>query len=455
IAGSLILAACGGSAPTSASPATTSAPASSAPAKPSAAASTSPAPAASQSAAAAGAGAANGPIKVGLLEPLTGSFASIAKDNKDGFDLYLSTMGDTAAGRQIQAVYADTQGRADVAVTKAKQLVQVDHVAALMGLTPTPECYAVANLVKDAHTPLMVSANCSAENLFTQHGSPYVVRVTQSNLGVAQPGADWAYKQGYRKAILFTSDYGGGIEQSDAFGAAFVEEGGTIVQELHPAVGVPDFGPLLAQIDKSADVIWTFLPGADGLHFGLQYHDYAAGGKTQVMEAFADITAGPNLQKLKEKAVGLVASNVWTEASSTPQNEQFLKAFHAKYPGRLLSKDVVQGYVGAQILEEAVKKVGGKIEDTNAFMQALYGTKLDTAKGPVRLAANHDVVQNYYIYRTVAQGAGFKQQLLETYKDMSDLGPFTAKQVANLKIGTHKDHWVGMTKQKLDEILNQ
>ena len=440
---------------TASSPAASSpAAANSAAAKSSAAAGPSAKPAASASGAAASSGAAGGPIKVGILEPLTGPFASIAKDNQDGFNLYLATVSDRAAGRQVQPVYADTQGRADVSVTKSKQLIDGNHVAALMGLTPTPECYAVADLVKATHTPLMVSANCSAEDLFRQHGSPYVVRFTQSNLGVAQPGADWAYKQGYRKAVLFTSDYGGGLEQSDAFAAVFIEEGGTIVQELHPALGAPDFGPLLAQLDPSADVIWTFLPGADGLHFGLQYGDYSSGGKTQVMEAFADITAGPNLQQLKDKAVGFVASNVWTEALNTPQNQQFMKAFHDKYPGRLLSKDVVQGYVGAQVLEEAVKNVNGKIEDTNAFMQALYGMNIDTAKGPVHLSPNHDIVQNYYVYRTVAQSSSFGQQLLGTYRDVTDMGPFNATQVANLKVGTHKGQWVGMTKQKLDQILN-
>ncbi|HLG69824.1 MAG TPA: ABC transporter substrate-binding protein [Chloroflexota bacterium] len=452
----LLLAACGGAAAPSAAPASqaSAAPASAKPAGPASAAASAPAkPAASGSAAAKP--AAGGDIKVGLLEPLTGSFASTAKDNQDGFNLYLETVSSTAAGRKIQAIYADTQGQAPTALTKAKQLVESDKVQALMGITPTPECYAVADYVKTAHVPLIVSANCSAEDLMTnpQHKSPYTVRFTQTNLGVADPGADWAYKNGLRKAILFTSDYGGGLEQSDAFAAAFISRGGSIVQELHPALGAPDFGPLLAQLDPSADSIWTFLPGADGLHFGLQYGDYSQGRKTQVLEAFADISAGPNLTQLKDKAVGLIASNVWSEAYDAPANKEFIKAFQAKYPGRLLSKDVVQGYVGAQILEEAVKKVNGNIEDADQFMQALYSLQLDTAKGPVHLDANHDIVQSYYIYQTVKQGDGFGQKLLDTYKDVSAAGKFTPEQHEKLKIGTHKGQWVGMTKDKLAAMI--
>jgi len=389
------------------------------------------------------------------MEPLTGPFASTAKDNQDGFDLYLATVGDTVAGRKIQAVYADTQGQAQTAVTKAKQLVESDKVAALMGLTPTPECYGVADYVKAAHLPLIVSGNCSAEDLMTnpQHKSPYTVRFTQTNEGVAGPGADWAIKAGLKKAILFTSDYGGGLEQSDAFAAAFIDKGGAIVQELHPQQGAPDFGPQLAQLDPSADVIWTFLPGADGLHFGLQYGDYSSGRKLQIMEAFADISAGPNLTQLKDKAVGLVAVNVWTEALDTAQNQQFMKAFQAKYPGRLLSKDVAMGYAGAQIFEEAVKKVSGDTSNVDQFMQALYGLNIDTAKGPIRLDSNHDIVQNYYVYQTIKQGAGYQQKLLDTYKDVGQTWQFPADQIGRLKAGSRKGQWVGTTKDKLDQLL--
>jgi branched-chain amino acid transport system substrate-binding protein len=464
----MLLAACGGAGPSA--PAASNAPASAAAAKPSAAApvgsaaasakpagSTSAKPAASAAASAkpaASVAAGSGPIKVGLLEPLTGSFASTAKDNQDGFNLYLSTVSDSAAGRKIEAIYADTQGQAPTALTKAKQLVESDKVQVLMGITPTPECYAVADYVKDSHVPLIVSANCSAEDLMTnpQHKSPYTVRFTQTNEGVADPAADWAYKNNIRKVVLFTSDYGGGLEQSDAFASGFIARGGSIVQELHPALGAPDFGPLLAQLDASADAIWTFLPGADGLHFGLQYGDYSQGRKTQVLEAFADVTAGPNLEQLKDKAVGLIASNVWSEAYDAPANQQFVKAFQAKYPGRLLSKDVVQGYVGAQVLQEAVKKVNGNIENVEPFMQALYGLQLDSAKGPIKLDANHDIVQSYYIYQTIKQGNGFQQKLLDTYKDVGTTWQFNADQLGKLKVGTHKGQWVGMTKDKLQAI---
>src|SRR5689334_7187401 len=90
ISATALLAGCGGTA-SPASPASVSASpavAPSASAKPQAAASAKP----SASASAAPKPASGGNIKVGVLEPLTGSFASTAKDNQDGYNLYLSTV---------------------------------------------------------------------------------------------------------------------------------------------------------------------------------------------------------------------------------------------------------------------------------------------------------------------------------------------------------------------------
>ncbi|HLY67761.1 MAG TPA: ABC transporter substrate-binding protein, partial [Chloroflexota bacterium] len=179
----LSFAACGGAAPSqpaAASPAPASA------AKPSAAASQPAAQASKPAAAAAGASQAadaGAPIKIGLVVPLTGAQSPAGKDNLDGMNLYLGSVNNTIAGRKIELVSGDTTGQADVALTKAKQLVENDHVNVLMGLTLTPECYAIGGYVQQAHVPTIISDNCGAQGLTTDPkvASPYIVRTTFSS----------------------------------------------------------------------------------------------------------------------------------------------------------------------------------------------------------------------------------------------------------------------------------
>ena len=417
----------------------------------SAAASVKPAPPSSPPASAAASPAPGTPIKVGLLESLTGPIAQGAKDNLDGFNVYLASTNNTIAGRKIQVVVADDQNQADVGLTKAKQLVDVDHINVLMGISPTPLCYAIASYVQQAHVPTAVSGNCGADNATTtpKYKSPYFVRFSQNTSGLFGPAGDWAFKQGYKTADIVTSDYAGGLEVTDVTASAFVLAGGSIVQEQHPPLGTTDFGPFLAKLNQNADALFAFMPGADSLRFGQQYADYVTTEKLHIIDDGAQITAGSTLAQLKDKDVGVVASAIYTEASDSPQNKAFLQAWAAKYPGRPVSVDAAQGYCGAQILDAALKKVNGDIENTQAFLNALYSTNLETAKGPVKLDQDHDIIQNVYVYQIVKNGNGYGQKLLQTYKDVArGFERFPGKPTP----GALKDKWVGLTKAKLEAM---
>ena len=453
LAGGLVLAGCGGGATASApavSGPTASVKPGSAPAKPAAAASAPAKPAASGAAA-----SATGPIKVGISETLTGPSSISGVDNRDGFNLYLSSIKSTMAGRTIEPVFVDDEFKPDVGLTKTKQLVENDKVQVLMGYTNTAICYAIAPYVKQKQIPLLVTGNCGGEKLTTDPAikSPYIARFTNTSSLHMDPSADYVAQAGFRKAIIMTSDFAAGIENSDFFGSTFVDRGGAIVQEVHPAIGTQDFGPYLAQLDTSADVLVTFLPGADGLHFAEQYANYAGSRKLQVFDATGQYTGGPNLAQLKQKAVGFLAENVYSDAFDDPVNTVFLKAFHDKYPGRTVAQDAAHGYAGAQILEAALKKVNGKIEDTAAFLQAVYSTNVDTPKGIIKLDQNHDLVANVYIYQIVEQGSGVAQKILKVYEGISGTWARPGDQLSHFPYGTLKGKWVGMTKATLPAVM--
>jgi branched-chain amino acid transport system substrate-binding protein len=459
----LALAACGGgatSAASSAGAASPAAPSSAAakpagPASPGGASSAAAKPAASASAkpAAAGSGAAaagTGPIKVGLIEPLTGPLSPNGKDGRDGLNLFLESIGSTVAGRKIEVSEADDQGQADVGLSKAKQLVEGNGVKVLMGFVPTPVCYAVANYVQQAHVPMMVTTDCAAQDLTTnpKFASPYVSRYSNNSLAEGDTAADWAYANGYRKAILMTADYAPGLQVSDLFASAFIARGGSVVQEVHPAPGTTDFGPFLAQLSNDADVLAVFEVGVDSLRFGQQYSDYAGGRKLQVLD-LTGVQAAANLNQLQGKTAGFVSTSNYIFTSDAPENQKFVKAFRTKYPNRDIAEQNVTGYVGGQVLTAALQKVNGNVEDQAGFLNAIYATKIDTPRGTVSLDDHHDVVQDKYMAQIVKDGNSIGLKVLKTYPNVSQFWDRTPEQLAKLNVGNMKGQWVGMTKDKL------
>ncbi|HLG72732.1 MAG TPA: ABC transporter substrate-binding protein [Chloroflexota bacterium] len=455
----VFLAACGGSAAPSAAPASSPAspsakPASSAGAS---AAAASGKPAASTAGSAAAKPAARGPVRIGVLLPLTGPQATVGKDHQDGLNLYLKSVNNTIAGRPIELIFADSQFQADVALTKARELVENQHVAALMGFTATPEGYAVAQYVKDsAHIPMLITSNAGGEGMTTdpKFKSPYLTRWTQTATEIVDVSADWSAKQGFKKGVIFVDDYAAGVQNAFVFASTFIRRGGSIVQEVYAKLGTTDYGPQLAQLKPDADVLFAFLTGADGLRFGEQYPDYVSGRKLQVVDSFGSITAGPNLVQLKAKAAGIASVDVFSEVSDDPGTQAFVKAWKAAYPDRLLSHDAAGGFAGGQILAAAMDKANGQIENVDQFMQALYGVQIDTAKGPVKLDANHDIVQTVWVYGHEKSGDTVQRKLLASYPNVSDTWIRTPEEVATYpKWESFKDKWVGMTKDQLEAAL--
>src|SRR5262245_30148970 len=77
--------------------------------------------------------AQRGPIKIGLLVPLTGPLAANGKEMVNGLTLYLDQQGQRLAGREVKLLIEDTEAKPAIALTKARALVESQEVNVLVG----------------------------------------------------------------------------------------------------------------------------------------------------------------------------------------------------------------------------------------------------------------------------------------------------------------------------------
>jgi len=97
-----------------------------------------------------------GPIKIGLLVPLTGPLAAPGIDMVDGFKLYWDQVGNMAGGRKVEYVIADTTCNPDQAITQARRLVHQEKVHIMIGPLCGHEGPAVAQVSKETGVPLVM-----------------------------------------------------------------------------------------------------------------------------------------------------------------------------------------------------------------------------------------------------------------------------------------------------------
>jgi branched-chain amino acid transport system substrate-binding protein len=332
------------------------------------------------------------------------------------------------AGRTIELLVEDYEGKPDVGLTKARKLIERDGVHMLKGIVSSAVGLAVAQYAKDQKIPVIVSADFGVSSL-TMPGrllNPYIFRWSQSGTGPGQAAADWAYKvAGWRKVVSIASDYVGGLEVNGSFARVFCSLGGRVVQEFWPPLGTPDFAPFLTQIDRSADAVIEFTPGADGLRFGRQYVEY--GIKLPLMDVYAQVTDEANLAQFGEAAVGWYSTIHYTALIDTPENKRFLAAWEKKHQ-RVPFDNAADGYVGAKAIAEALKAVNGKVEDKEAFMAALRKAEFDSPKGVVRLDQFQNVVQPQYVRKVERKGNALVNTPIRTYPNVSQFWTWTPEE---------------------------
>jgi len=333
-------------------------------------------------------------LRIGFVAPTTGIFAQVGKDMIDGFQMYLDEVKNDFGGAQVKFLVEDEQAKPDTAVTKAKKLILQDKVHMLVGGLLASSGYALAP-VSTAEKTLYVVPVSAADDL-TQRDLPkypYLIRTGWSSSQPSHPFGQWACDQGYKKIAAIAADYAFGYEVTGGFQKAFEDCGGKIIQKIWPPIGTKDFGPYIPTFKADADATFTLMVGPMSLQFPKQlrasgYKKPILGGGTSYDEFV--------LPSMGDEVIGDVSALQYSAALETPKNEAFVKKYRAKY-GKVPSYYSETNYTSAQMIDEVIRKNGGKFPGAEEFIKQLAAMKFDTLRGPMAFDDMRNPVQNIYI----------------------------------------------------------
>ena len=214
---------------------------------------------------AAGPALAQDTVKIGLILPMTGPFASTGRQIDGAVKLWMQEHGTTVAGKKIEVILKDDAGTPETTRRLAQELVVNDKVQVLAGFGLTPLALATVPIATQAKVPELVMA--AATSSITEK-SPFVIRAGFTLPQVTTPLADWAPKNGIHKVVTLVSDYGPGIDAETAFKSRFTANGGQVLAELRVPLKAPDFAPFLQRVrDAKPDAVFVFVPSGVGSVF--------------------------------------------------------------------------------------------------------------------------------------------------------------------------------------------
>jgi branched-chain amino acid transport system substrate-binding protein len=100
-----------------------------------------------------------------------------------------------------------------------------------------------------------------------------------------------------------------------------------------------------------------------------------------------------------DEALGTISPLIYSGALDTPANRRFAKEYRARF-GKVPSYFAETNYTSGRWINEAVRALGGNVEDREKFLAALRKVEIpDAPRGPVKLDAYGNPIQNVYIRR--------------------------------------------------------
>ena len=119
-------------------------------------------------------------IKIGVVGPLSGSFAAGGQSQLDGATLRAKELNAAGGPFKIELLAEDDGANCDQSVNATVKLITQDHVAAIIGALNSPCSLAMVPLTRRYKVPQFTSSVGAA---ITQQGSPYVFRVAVGAAG--------------------------------------------------------------------------------------------------------------------------------------------------------------------------------------------------------------------------------------------------------------------------------
>jgi len=331
-------------------------------------------------------------IKIGLVLPMTGPFASTGKQIAAGARLFMQQRGDKAGGKPIELILKDDGGNADATKRLVQELIANDGVKILAGFGLTPLALAAAPVSAQTKTPMIVMG--AATSIVTER-SPYIARPGMAAPALTVGIANWAPKNGIKKVVTLVSDYAPGIDIEKAFVEQFTAAGGEVVLQMRVPLANPDFAPFLQRArDAAPEGLFVFVPAGQGAILMKQFVERGMDKSGIRLIGTGDMTDDDILNGFGDAALGVVTSAT---------NKAFVEAFGKANAGMRPNFMGVAGYDGMALIYAALDKTKG-VTDGDALIAAMKGASWESPRGPISIDPDtRDIIQTIYVRKVERQ----------------------------------------------------
>lgn len=333
-------------------------------------------------------------IKVGYPVILSGPGALIGEPSLKGAQMYVEELNAKGGvlGRKIELLPRDTKGNADEAVRVARDLILRENVDFLVGTLTSAEGPAVSPVAKENRIVFVVPVVKTDVLTNDANRHPYIFRTASNTTIEGRTAAEILAKWNVKRVGTMSQNYAFGHDVTKAFVEHLkkLRPDIEIVDQQWPKLGEADYTPFInAQMAKKPDAVFTSLWGGHFVTFAKQakplryfesvnFNVLAAGeaGAIETAKAMGD-----------DYPFGVTANayDAFNWDAGPPAHKEYIARLKVYMKEDNPSSWPITGYIGMQVLTEAIRKAGST--DSDKVAAAMKDLTVDTPIGKQTIRA--------------------------------------------------------------------
>ena len=338
---------------------------------------------------------ANQPVRIGFITDMASLYADI--DGPAGAEMVkwaVQDFGGKVLNRPVEVLTADHQNKADVAASKAREWIDSQNLAMLIGGTSSGTNLAMAGVAKEKKRPF-ISIGAGSARLTNEDCSPYTVHYAYDTVALAKVAGNALIKAGNKSWYFLTADYAFGHSLENDAATVVKANGGTVVGAVRHPLNASDFSSFLLQAQGSkAQILAMANAGGDFINAMKAAKEFGITKTMKVAGLLVFINDVHSLGLANTEGLQLADSWYWNQDD---ESRKFAKRFFDKYK-RMPSSIQAADYSAAFNYLKAVQQAG--TTDGDKVMATLKSMKFNDfyqKNGSIR--ADGRMIHDMYLYQ--------------------------------------------------------
>ena len=368
-------------------------------------------------------------IRIGVLTDLSGIYSAIEGPGAVlAAQMAAKDFGGQVLGKKIVITSADTQSKADLSGSKAREMFEKDKVDMIVGNVSTASALAAMEVAEQFKKVSIVTGAASLP-ITNEKCTPYNVHYVYDTYALSRGTGKAVVDSGKKTWFFVTADYAFGHTLERDTTEVVAANGGKVLGSVKHPINTTDFSSFMAQAQSSkAEVIGLANAGGDTIGSVKQAAELGIMGSKQTVVPLLMFTS--DIQALGLKTTQGMNFTVGWYWDFNDSNRKFAQRFMKEFKGKAPTS--VQA---------------GVYSSTMQYLKAVEVTKTDNADAVMKQMRSVEINDGLFKGRIRADGKfEHDMYLLEVKKPGESKGPNDVAKV--VKVIAAKDATLPLAQSK-------